>query len=124
MDETELRMLAKSIRQTTCALRTVASTAENSFASSVVKRIEAPAVGDLVVETSTRWTSNDLDAVGRLLRSADEPVDFGDPTYVWDEESEGAPHPTEPVVYIRTLDGRERRWRNCEFVAAIDRADP
>lgn len=77
--------------------------------------------GDLVVEVTTCLMRNGrpaIDAVGHLLRITEEPVDFGDPEFVWDEKAEGRPHPTERCYYIRTLDGREFRWTNASFISA------
>lgn len=81
-----------------------------------MKRLEP---GMLVVETSTIGMAHrDLDAVGYLLEVTREPVDFGDPDFVWDEAEEGRPHPTEPVHYIRLLDGTRYRWTNARFISA------
>ena len=85
------------------------------------ERMKNPVVGDLVTEGSTIYRSRgatDLDAVGILEEITREPVEFGDPEVVWDEQEEGRPHPTEPVFYIRTLDGRRCRWVNANFIAA------
>jgi len=84
-------------------------------------RMKQPQVGDWVTETSTVYRSRgteDIDAIGKLEEIAWEPVDFGDPEFVWDEAIEGGPHPKEKVFYIRTLDGRRFRWVNADFVAA------
>lgn len=84
-------------------------------------------VGDLVVESTTalmdgrrgeKYYRPALDAVGYLLRITWEPIVFSDTTFVWDEEIEGQPHPTEKCTYIQTLDGREFRWTNASFISA------
>lgn len=54
-------------------------------------------------------------------QKVDEPVDFGDKSFVWDEQAEGRPHPTEPVWYIDRLDGEGiHRWVNCQFIGLYD----
>jgi hypothetical protein len=79
-----------------------------------------PIIGDLVVESSTIYQPRrDLDCVGFLEEIAWEKVIFGDPEFVWDEEVERRPHPTERIFYIRTLDGRRYRWSNANMVAAV-----
>lgn len=88
------------------------------------ERAKEPKVGDLVTESTTVYgmrheNATDLDGVGILEEVAREKVDFGDPEFVWDEQAEGRPHPTEKVFYIRTLDGRRFRWVNASFVAAV-----
>jgi hypothetical protein len=83
-------------------------------------RARNPKIGDLVVESSTIYRAcRDLDCVGFLEEIAWEKVDFGDHEFVWDEEVERHPHPTERVFYIRTLDGRRYRWNNANMVAAV-----
>lgn len=70
--------------------------------------------GDLVVELSTLYMQDrDLDAVGRLVLVANEPIDYPE----WEEEEDG-PRPMERVFYIDTLDGRRFRWTNARFLAA------
>lgn len=90
-------------------------------------RSRSPVVGDLVIEASTVYRSRgttDLDSVGILEEDCREKVIFsGDPEFVWDEEVEGEPHPTERVFYIRTLDGRRFRWTNATMVAAVSELD-
>jgi hypothetical protein len=90
-------------------------------------RMTNPQVGDWVIETSTvfmtrprmrRSPSSDLDGVGILEEIAWENVQFPDPGFVWNEEEEGRPHPTEKIYYIRTLDGRRFRWSNASIIAA------
>lgn len=82
------------------------------------ERMSNVELGDLVVEQSTRRSpEDDLNAVGWLEETAWEKVDFGDPEFVWDEDAEGEPHPTEQIFYIRTLDGRRFRWSNARFIA-------
>lgn len=92
------------------------------------KRMQDVRVGDWVVEQTTiLMTGNSgarhghyrkaIDAVGKLLRITQEKVDFGDPSFVWNEAEEGRPHPTEKCFYIQTLDGREFRWTNASFIS-------
>lgn len=84
----------------------------------IYERMHAPQDGDWVCETSTlggwgaRKDMSPLDAVGRLVRTAREKM----PIEEWDEQTDG-PWPTEKVWYVRTLDGREFRWVNADFVA-------
>lgn len=79
-------------------------------------RVNNPRIGDLVVEITTRFRDNDLDAVGHLEKVAREPVQYEVP---WDEEAEGEPCPTEMVYYIRTFDGRSFRWTNASLIAVL-----
>ncbi len=76
--------------------------------------------GDLVVERTTCLMAGRpaLDAVGYFLRSAEEPFNISYPEFEWDEKVEGKPMPKETVYYIRTLDGREFRWHNADFMSA------
>lgn len=118
--------------------RQIVTTVYNSYASTLVghgppcvfdlnNRLRDIQVGDLVVETSTalmdgrngeKYYRPALDALGHLIKITWEPVVWSDPEFVWDEEIEGKPHPTEKCVYIRTLDGREFRWTNASFISA------
>lgn len=88
-------------------------------------RASKPEIGDLVIESTTvhgmrHANATDLDGVGILEEIALEPFVFeGDPDFVWDEQVEGRPHPTERVYYIRTFDGRKFRWVNARMVAAV-----
>lgn len=82
------------------------------------ERASNPRIGDMVIESSTiHYARNDLKGVGILVDIADEPVDYGD--FVWDEEAEGRPHPTERVFYLRALDGSLQRWVNAGIIAAV-----
>jgi hypothetical protein len=88
------------------------------------KRMTSPQIGDWVIETSTihgfrHKDGTDLDGIGVLEEIAWEKVDFGDCDFVWDEEAEGRPHPTEKISYIRTMDGRRFRWTNASIVAVL-----
>jgi PAS domain-containing protein len=81
-------------------------------------RIKNPQRGDWVIETSSIWRGQPhIDGIGILDAVEMEPVDFNDPDFVWDEASEGRPHPTERVYYLRTMDGRRFRWTNASIVA-------
>src|SRR5690606_36234682 len=68
-------------------------------------RMTNPVVGDWVVELSTIGMKDrsDLDGIGILEEVALEKIDFSDPDFVWDEEEEGCPWPTERIFYIRTM---------------------
>jgi hypothetical protein len=91
---------------------------QSAVAEAYHERATNPQIGDMVIESSTiHYPQHDLNGVGILVDIADEPVDYGD--YVWDEETEGRPHPTERVYYLRTLDGRLRRWENAGIIAAV-----
>lgn len=92
--------------------------------SDTFARMSAPQIGDWVIETSTVYgfrhsPSSDLDGIGILEAVEWENVVFGDPEFVWDEETEGRPHPTEKIYYIRTMDGRQFRWSNASIVAVL-----
>jgi hypothetical protein len=84
------------------------------------KRMSNPVVGDWVIETSTIYMKgHNLNGLGVLAEIANEPVDFNDPDFVWDEVEEGRPHPKERVYYINTLDGRRFRWTNASVIAIL-----
>lgn len=84
------------------------------------ERIKTPRVGDWVIETSTVWMSRPhLDGIGILEAIEMEPVVYSDPDFVWDEATEGRPHPTERVYYLRTMDGRRFRWTNASMVGVL-----
>jgi hypothetical protein len=78
--------------------------------NSLYERFKDVRPGDLVVETTTFHMPGRaaIDAVGYLRRVVWEPI------AEWDDE----PRPTEKVFYIRTLDGREYRWTNADFISA------
>lgn len=80
------------------------------------RRISAPEPDDVVCEISAVLTPT-TQRVGRLLRIAMEPIDFGEAADPWNEDEEGRPHPVEKVFYIADLEGTERRWVNAKFVA-------
>lgn len=86
-------------------------------------RMRVPRTGDLVLETSSAllwmlgirqsdWHVAE-NGVGYLLREAREAIPN------WDEAELGEPAPTEKIWYIRTLDGRELRWTNADFIAIL-----
>lgn len=91
-----------------------------------LKRMEAIRANDLVMETTSgawmfgrngNYRTKPESAVGLLHKVTQEPVPFDEP---WDEKSEGRPHPTEEVVYIRPLDGGQIiRWTNAHFITII-----
>jgi hypothetical protein len=87
--------------------------------------------GDMVVEISTIWVglpgprnnnnpNHYLDSVGVLTKITREPMFTPEE---WDENTEGEPIPTESVYYLNTLDGREFRWTNCEFIRVPNELD-
>lgn len=121
MSEEELEAIATAFRR--CAYNAYLNTLVGSAPPRVIEALERmknPRVGDWVIETTTVWmgTRSDLDGIGILEEIAREPFVFsGDPDFVWDEEVEGAPHPTETVYYLRTMDGRRFRWTNASIVA-------
>ena len=83
-------------------------------------RMKDPMPGDFVIEISTIYRSKgtgDIDAIGILEEQVREKIQWDDSDFVWDEEAEGQPHPTELITYIRTLDGRRFRWSNASFIA-------
>lgn len=85
--------------------------------------------GDLIVEqTAGRMAAagkytEAANCVGILEEVAWEPVQFSDPDFVWDEKAEGTPHPTERIVYIRTLKGIRFRWHNASFIRVPSSAE-
>jgi hypothetical protein len=83
------------------------------------ERARDPRIGDMVIESTTiHHPRHDLNGVGILEKIVQEPVDYG-ADFIWDEETEGRPHPTERVFYLRTLDGALARWTNANMVAAV-----
>jgi hypothetical protein len=79
-----------------------------------LSRMRDVRVGDLVLETTTYyrqpWSSAGL---GYLMELEQEPVSDEEN---WDGD---LPIPTEPVYYIRPLDGSQERvrWTNARFIA-------
>jgi hypothetical protein len=116
-----VRVLASILRHTiynAWSASIAVSDEHSAVAEAYHARATDPRIGDMVIESTTiHYPQHDLNGVGILEAIADEPVDYGD--YVWDEESEGRPHPTERVHYLRTLDGRIRRWENARIIAAV-----
>lgn len=88
--------------------------------SDAFERMTKPVVGDWVIETSTIGIRGrpDLDGVGILEEIAREKVVFSDSEFEWDEVEDG-PWPTEPIHYIRTMDGRRFRWSNASIIAVL-----
>ena len=76
----------------------------------VYEAVANPRPGDWVLEVSAGRWRNPEDALGKLIRVAEEPVRPAEPEY---GETEA---PTETIYYIETLDGREYRWYNCHFI--------
>lgn len=76
------------------------------------ERTRNPVVGDFVVEVSTFRGDDHADRCGRLLRVECVPWS-GDPAL-----NRGC-----EVWTIRTLDGRELRWADCEWVACPEGVD-
>lgn len=79
--------------------------------SGCYEKFKNPQPGDFVWESSSAYMRDrDWHAVGKLLRTAREPIPME-----WDVAVNG-PRPTEFVWYIELLDGRESRWTNAEFL--------
>lgn len=118
----DLNLLATKVRHGIySSYRAVTNGAMRNETLSQFQQMSNPRIGDLVTEETTIYYSSretDIDAVGILEEIAQEPVVYDDENFVWDEEYEGRPHPTETVFYIRTLDGRRHRWVNARFIAA------
>lgn len=82
------------------------------------QRVTSPRPGDMVLEITNR-SAPPLDRVGRLISVGMEnppPEVLSEEDY--DEEEWGRPYPPyqEKVWRIRTLDGREFRWWNADFI--------
>lgn len=97
----------------------------SAFAKSLYERIKAPQIGDLVLEISTlRHASHDGNRLGQLLRDVREPVFTQVQIDEFAANGEDTTDPyfsqTERIVYIQTLDGREFRWHNADFIAVAD----
>jgi hypothetical protein len=71
------------------------------------KRMSNPEVGDLVLEISRLRGPKVIDSIGRLISITNEP--FPD----WEDDE---PVPKRDVWTIKTLDDREFRWENCNFI--------
>lgn len=119
-DPIPFAMIASTLRRTIYNGWRASLGRDSAVAEAFYERSSNPRIGDMVIETSTvHYASMDLKGVGTLLDIRDEPVDFKDEGYVWDEEAEGRPHPTERVYYLKALDGRVHRWVNASIIAAV-----
>lgn len=82
------------------------------------ERMHDPQPGDLVLEV-TNWKARPLDRIGRLISVGMEnpPPEVVDPQ-TYDESEWERPYPPyqEKIWRIRTLDGREYRWWNADFI--------
>lgn len=117
-----LREAARLLQQTTVvAWGNVLIGSAPPCVQNAYEKMKNPEVGSWVCEITTAGMRgrDPLDAVGVLEKVAAEKIDFNDPDFVWDEEEEGRPHPTETVYYLRTLDGREFRWSNATLVTIL-----
>ena len=72
------------------------------------ERMRHPEVGDLVLESTTMSRASAIDRIGRLKAITLEPLEG------WDDIDE--PTPNEKVWTITTMDGREFKWRNADFI--------
>lgn len=75
------------------------------------ERMRHPTVGELVLEITTHRRVKAIDRIGRLISVTREPYDYPD----WNVSEDG-PIPTREIWTIKTLDGREFRWENCDFI--------
>jgi len=116
-DLSALKTAAKAIRSATYVAWSLAL-GNNPHPKKIHDRMQIQLPGDLVVETKTLNDDNHLDAVGTFLRITEEPMEFSSGAIASYEELNGPyrAHLTEPYTYIRTLDGREVRWRNTVFL--------
>lgn len=86
-----------------------------------------PAIGKMIMEISSFYWScavpferdyDPINSIGVWEREEQEPVFTPEQ---WAEGGgEDEPIPTERVIYIRTLDGREFRWVNANFIRVPD----
>ena len=86
------------------------------------QRVTALRPGDMVLEITNR-SARPIDRIGRLISVGMEnppPEVLSEEDY--DEEEWGKPYPPyqEMVWRIRTLDGREFRWWNANFIVIPD----
>lgn len=116
MERAELESLARYIRQTADSLWSATLIHPGPKYQDLRRDMEVLTPGGLVAEVSTLGIKPAINAVGYLIKKTEEPVDFGPGADPWDEVAEGRPHPTEPIWYIKTLDGREMRWHNARFI--------
>ena len=91
---------------------------QSLVARAYYERATGPRPGDLVLEI-TNWKAHILNRIGRLISVGMEnpPPETLDPA-TYNEEDWGKPYPPyqEKVWRIRTLDGREFRWWNANFI--------
>ena len=80
-------------------------------ATELFERMNKPEIGDYVMEI-TAFNTRVIDRIGKLISITDE-------KYPWDTETielNGEP-PSRDVWKIQTIDGREMRWENCQFIS-------
>lgn len=90
------------------------------------ERMSNPEPGDLVLEV-TNWGAPAVDRIGRLKSMGMEnppPEVVSEDNY--DEAEWGRPYPPyqEQVWRIETLDGREFRWWNANFIVIPESLEP
>jgi hypothetical protein len=122
--EAELEQIARAIGVSNYLAYTASISGQHGAARELYDRMKDVRVGDMVIEITTILMSvagkhyrPALDAVGHLVKITREKIVFSDPDFVWNEEEEGQPHPTEKCTYVKTLDGREFRWTNASFIS-------
>lgn len=111
----DLELVARTLRTATYRAWMLSLT-NNRMAVRSYEEMKAPEVGQMVVELTTIWArAFDLKGVGELVLVAQERIDLGGEP--WDEVFQGTPCPTEPVYYVKNLDGTVTRWTNCQLLA-------
>lgn len=88
--------------------------------AALFERLTNPQIGDMVLEITTiGYVPPYGNRLGRLVRQEDEPV--------YSPEGEGVTEEdlliTEKITYIQTMDGREFRWRNADFIVVAESID-
>lgn len=90
------------------------------------ERMGSPEPGDLVLEV-TNWKARAVDRIGRLKSVGMEnppPEVVSEDDY--DEAEWGRPYPPyqEQIWRVETLDGREFRWWNANFIVIPENLNP
>lgn len=117
----DIEAVARALRRVTYNLYSaVLCGSPNGNQRAIYERIKAPRIGDLVsgMTTTIMGQTGSL-GIGFLEEMTREPVNFGEGAEPWDEVSEGRPHPTEEVFYIRNFNGKLSRWTNEKFIVCL-----
>ena len=77
--------------------------------------------GQMVVEVTSSHRSPAIDRLGELISVTDEEMEWPQEAKdEWLEDPRNGPVPKERFYTIKTLDGREYRWHNADFIRIPD----